>query len=115
MASFNLAEMSGSASKMTGVMALLSSHIKLLEGLREYQQECFKVIEEAQRLLRVKQAEILTKQKELETEILQIEKFLGPDTSPKRSNMQALMQGDHGTKRQREEEDEQNFLLRGFS
>jgi hypothetical protein len=29
--------------------------------------------------------------------------------------MQALMQGDHGTKRQREEEDEQNFLLRGFS
>jgi phage terminase small subunit len=110
---YNLAGMENAASKMTGVMALINSHIQLLEGLRQYKQECLTVIEEAKRLLKVKQEEIVTKQKDLQNEILQIQQILGLDAAPKRSNMQTLMQED--IKRQkREEETEQNFLLDSF-
>jgi len=115
MASYNLAEMESKASKMPGVVTLMNSHIKLLDGLRQYKQECQGVIDEAKRLLKIKQEENFNRQRDLEVEILQIQQILGPTTSPKRSNMQTLMQ-EEGTKRQKtEEESEQNLLLGAFA
>ena len=94
----------------------MNSHIKLLDGLRQYKQECLGVIDEAKRLLKIKQEEIFNRQRDLEVEILQIQQILGPTTSPKRSNMQTLMQEEEGTKRQKtEEESEQNLLLGAFA
>jgi len=111
---FNLADMGIAASKMTGVMSLLSENVTKLEGLKKYTQECHCVIEEAKRLLKVKQAELVLKQQDLEKEVFEIQAILGPTTSPKRSNMAALMDVDQSSKRQKNEEEKEENLLYGL-
>jgi len=111
--SYNLAGMDVANEKLTGAMSLVSNHIKLLHGLRDYQKECSNVIDEAKRLLQLKRGEIESRKKDLENEIFQIQQILGPDTAPKRSHMETFMGKDEQEKRQKisEEEAEQHLLF----
>ena len=117
MATYNLAGMDLANEKLTGAMSLVSNHIKLLHGLRDYQKECSNVIDEGKRLLQLKRAEIESRKKDLEKEIFQIQQILGPDTAPKRSHMETFMGKDEQEKKRQKisEEDAEQNLLFGLS
>lgn len=73
-----MADMKNAASKITGLMTCVTSHVTKLEECKTFREDCHHFIEKAKKLLMQKQAEMLD-------QIKQVQEFLGPAAAKKTS------------------------------